>query len=63
MYCSSTQLIACVGEIEAAWEKCSSAGSVDDVLNCIQVYVIFSNEATLISPSVSLYATYHKGAL
>merc|ERR1712126_454828 len=35
-YCSSVQLIACVGEIESAWDQCSSAGSVDEVLNCIQ---------------------------
>merc|ERR1712001_360522 len=36
VYCSVTDLIGCVGEIEAAWDKCSAAGSVDDVLECIQ---------------------------
>merc|ERR1712141_272855 len=36
VYCGVTDLIACAGEIETAWDKCSAAGSVDDVLECIQ---------------------------
>ena len=42
VYCTSDQLIQCVGEIEGAWDKCTSAGSVDDVLNCIQVDIYLS---------------------
>ena len=36
VYCSAMDLITCVGDIETAWNDCSSAGSVDDIFNCIE---------------------------
>ena len=64
VYCTSDQLIQCVAEIEGAWDKCTSAGSVDDVLNCIQVDIYLSFYLFIyLHVSISMYVSRFTGFL